>query len=59
MKAKNELTFLLNNYLPKYDSRIEALIDIWRRSGDPSYSPSIRTKLRQARRDHMRKSNPA
>ena len=57
-KAKNELLYLLNNYSPKYDTRIEQLIDLWRRSGDPSYDPSIRTKLRQARREHMSKSNP-
>ena len=57
-KAKNELNYLLNNYLPQYDARIEQLIDIWRRSGDPDYSPAIRTKLRLARRDHMQKSIP-
>jgi len=57
-KAKNELNYLLNNYLPRYDARIEQLIDIWRRSGDPGYSASIRTKLLKARRDHMQKSNP-
>lgn len=57
-RAKSELTYLLNNYLPKYDSRIEQLIDDWRRSGDPSYDPGIRVRLREARREHMKKSSP-
>ena len=48
-KIKSELTYLLNNYIPSNDTRIEGLIDAWRRSGDPGYDPSIRTKLRQAR----------
>ncbi len=56
-RIKNELTYLLNNYLPQYDTRIEQLIDEWRRSGDPSYEPGVRTKLRQARREHMSKSH--
>ena len=56
-RVKSELTYLLNNYLPRYDMRIEQLIDEWRRSGDPSYNPGIRSKLRQARREHMSKSN--
>lgn len=57
-KVKNELTYLLNNYLPRYDARIEMLIDQWRTSGDPAYDPGVRAKLRQARKDHMSKSNP-
>ena len=57
-RIKGELTYLLNNYLPKYENRINQLIDAWRRSGDPSYDPAIRVKLRQARRDHMSDSNP-
>ena len=57
-KAKNELRYLLNNYAPRFDSRIEQLIDIWRRSGDPEYDPAVRVKLRQARRAHMNGSNP-
>ncbi|HIJ66229.1 MAG TPA: hypothetical protein HPP77_09805 [Candidatus Hydrogenedentes bacterium] len=52
-KAKNELMYLLNNYAPRFDHRIEQLIDIWRRSGDPAYDPSIRVRLRQVRRAHM------
>lgn len=58
-KIKNELMYLLNNYLPSYDARINALIDRWRRSGDPGYDPAVRLKLRQARRDHMAKGGPA
>ena len=57
-KAKNELNYLLNNYSPRYDSRIEMLIDQWRRSGDPSYDPSIQIRYRQARQHHMNKGNP-
>jgi hypothetical protein len=57
-RVKNELNYLLNNYLPSYDMRIEQLIDEWRRSGDPSYDPGIRARLRRARQDHMSKSNP-
>jgi hypothetical protein len=57
-RIKAELLYLLNNYLPQYDTRIEALIDAWRTSHDPEYDPAIRTRLRRARQDHMRKSNP-
>ncbi|MCP4641226.1 MAG: hypothetical protein GY851_12365 [bacterium] len=58
-KAKNELHYLLNNYLPQYDNRIQHLIDIWRRSGDPGYSPEIAIRYRRARQEHMRKSTKA
>ena len=57
-RIKQEIIYLLNNYLPCYDDRIEHLIDSWRTSGDPSYDPGIRNRLRQARREHMEKSNP-
>jgi hypothetical protein len=57
-RVKNELNYLLNNYLPSYDMRIEQLIDEWRRSGDPSYDPAIRARLRRARQEHMSRSNP-
>jgi hypothetical protein len=56
-RIRNELTYLLNNYLPSYDIRIEQLIDAWRRTGDPTYDPGIRMKLRQARREHMDRSS--
>jgi len=56
-KAKGELNYLLNNYTPQYESRIEMLIDQWRRSGDPTYDPGIRLRLRKARQEHM-KSEP-
>jgi hypothetical protein len=52
-KIQNELTFLLTNYAPRHDHRIEQLIDEWRRSGDPAYDPSIRIRHRQARQNHM------
>jgi hypothetical protein len=54
-KVKQELMYLLNNYTPKYDARIEMLIGQWRTSGDPSYDPAIRVKLRQARQQYMRR----
>ncbi len=53
-KIRSELTFLLNNYTPAHDARIEQLIEEWRRSGDPQYDPMIRVRLRQARQSHMR-----
>jgi len=56
-KFRSELLYLLNNYLPSYDMRIEQLMDQWRRTGDPSYDPSIRVKLRQARKQYMDKSS--
>jgi len=57
-RIKGELTYLLNNYLPQYDTRIEALIDAWRTSHDPAYDPGIRVRFRQVQREFMRKSNP-
>lgn len=57
-KIKGELMYLLNNYLPSYDTRIEQLIDAWRRSGDPAYDASIRVKLRQARLKYQSQSKP-
>ena len=59
-KAKQiraELTYLLNNYTSQYDTRIENLIDLWRRSGDPSYDPGIRAQLMRCRRDDMKQNN--
>lgn len=57
-RIRSELEYLLNNYLPKYDARIEHLIDEWRTCGDPSYDPQIRVRFRTARREHMNKSVP-
>ena len=57
-KIKNELAYLLNNYSPRYDMRIEQLIDAWRTSHDPSYDPGIKVRFRKVRKDHMQKSNP-
>lgn len=54
-KVRQELMYLINNYLPQYDMRIEQLIDQWRRTNDPEYDPSIRTKFRLARREYMNK----
>jgi hypothetical protein len=52
-RVKAELHYLINNYTPGYDARIEALIDQWRISGDPSYDPGIRVTYRRARQKHM------
>jgi hypothetical protein len=57
-KIKNELTYLLNNYTPRFDMRIEQLIEAWRTSHDPSYDPGIKAKFRKVRREQMQKSNP-
>lgn len=56
-RIRNELTYLLNNYLPSNDNRIEQLIDEWRRSGDPAYDPEIKARYMRVRKDHMRGSN--
>ena len=57
-QVKSELNYLLNNYLPVYDQRILMLIEEWRRTGDPSYSPEVRVRLRKAREEHRRKAQP-
>lgn len=56
-KVRNELTYLLNNYIPTFDMRIEQLIDQWRRSGDPTYDISVRIRFRNARKEYMGKKN--
>lgn len=48
-RIRNELNQLINNYTVANDARIEALIDQWRTSGDPQYSPEIRLRFRKAR----------
>ncbi|HPO12543.1 MAG TPA: hypothetical protein PLI09_03790 [Candidatus Hydrogenedentes bacterium] len=53
---KAEIHYLINNYVPSYDARIEALIDKWRTSGDPAYDPEVRVALRRARQKHMQDS---
>jgi hypothetical protein len=52
-RIKGELNYLINNYLPAHDNRIEALIDDWRRSGDPTYDPAIRVRHRRAKQNHI------
>ncbi|HNR32805.1 MAG TPA: hypothetical protein PKI11_18080 [Candidatus Hydrogenedentes bacterium] len=56
-RLRGEILFLLNNYVPSYDVRIEALIEEWRKSGDPEYDPAVKARLRKARKDHMRGSS--
>ncbi|GMW00515.1 MAG: hypothetical protein AMXMBFR84_16520 [Candidatus Hydrogenedentota bacterium] len=56
-RIKGELLYLINNYVPANDARIETLIDQWRTSGDPSYSTDIRAKFLRARRDYSKKSD--
>lgn len=48
-RIKDEIEYLINNYAPSNEHKIEALIDKWRRSGDPAYDPNIKMKLRSAR----------
>ena len=57
MRVKNELMYLLNNYAPKYDMRIQQLIELWRTSHDPSYDVGIQIQFRRARQDYERKTN--
>ena len=57
MRVKNELMYLINNYTPRYDMRIQQLIDMWRTSHDPSYSPDIQLQFRRARQEYDRKSS--
>ncbi len=49
-RIKDEIEYLLKNYTPSNEAKIETLIDKWRRSGDPSYDPGIKVRLRNARR---------
>lgn len=49
-RIKDEIEYLLKNYTPSNEAKIETLIDKWRRSGDPSYDPSVKVRLRNARR---------
>lgn len=49
-RLRNEIEYLVANYVPANDARIEMLIDQWRRSGDPNYSPEIRVKFLEARK---------
>jgi len=49
-RIKDEIEYLLKNYTPSNEAKIETLIDKWRRSGDPSYDPGIRVRLRNARK---------
>ncbi|MDK1020761.1 MAG: hypothetical protein QGD90_03895 [Candidatus Hydrogenedentes bacterium] len=43
-RIREELNYLLNNYTPSNDNKIEMLIDEWRRSGDPSYDPAVKLR---------------
>jgi hypothetical protein len=49
-RIKDEIEYLLKNYTPSNEAKIETLIDKWRRSGDPHYDPSVKIHLRNARR---------
>lgn len=56
-RIKDELNYLLKNYAPANDWKIETLIDKWRTSGDPSYDPSIKITYRNVRRDKSKNDN--
>ncbi len=49
-RFRDELNYLLDNYSPSNDNKIETLIDKWRRSGDPSYDPAIKLQYRKVRK---------
>lgn len=53
-RMRDEIELLLRNYTRANDYKIQSLLDKWRRSGDPSFDPSIATRLQMARkrRDH-------
>lgn len=57
-RIAGELQYLINNYTPSNNMRIEQLIEQWRKSGDPDYDPGIRVQYRRAIQKHMRESNP-
>lgn len=57
-RIAGELEYLINNYTPSNNPRIEELIEKWRKSGDPDYDPGVRVKYRRAIQKHMRESNP-
>ena len=49
-RIRDELNYLIDHYTPANDSKIETLIDKWRRSGDPTYDPMIKIQYRNARK---------
>ncbi len=53
-RVKGELNYLINNYVPAHDARIATLIDQWRTSGDPEYSPEVKVRYLKARQRHMK-----
>lgn len=56
-RLKDEIELLIKNYSPANEQQIETLIDKWRRSGDPSYDPSINLRLRNARKKRDNSQN--
>ena len=48
-RIRAELDYMIANYTPAIDAKIETLIERWRTSGDPDYSPEIRIKFLKAR----------
>lgn len=57
-RIAGELEYLINNYTPSNNRRIEELIEKWRKSGDPEYDVGVRVRYRRAVQKHMRESNP-
>lgn len=49
-RIKAEIDYLIKNYSPTNDHKIDTLIDKWRRSGDPSYDPMIKVHFRNAKK---------
>ena len=50
-RIRDELNYLLDHYTRSNDTKIEILLDKWRRSGDPSYDPAIKIRYRNVRKN--------
>lgn len=57
-RLREEIDYLINNYIPSNEHKIEILIDKWRRSNDPAYDPMINVTFRNARKDHDKGHTP-
>lgn len=49
-RIRDEIETLLKHYTKANDYKIQSLVDKWRRSGDPSFDPSITARLQTARK---------
>ena len=49
-RIKAEIEYLIENFTPTNEKKIETLIDKWRRSGDSDYDPAIKLRFRKAKK---------